>query len=172
MSIRRTVRQRLPGTALLVPGLLVVAACNGSNSPTDPGAGLSVAQIETRSFSLVNAAREQQSAGAQLAFDEIISRAARSYSEAMRDQGFFSHYAPGGQDVRDRLRAAGVKFSKAGENLARVVRAGDPAGMAHDQFMNSLTHRTNVLNPDYQYMGVGVAKLGDEYWITQIFIRP
>ena len=47
-----------------------------------------------------------------------------------------------------------------------------PAQVAHKQLMASASHRKNILSPKYRLAGVGVAKAGNTYWITQIFIKP
>lgn len=156
----------------LVVVLILVAACGGSGGggPTAP-ADISSFQVESQSTGLVNQERsaEQKS---QLAIDSLAQQVAREHSEAMRDRDFFSHVDPDGTTLRDRLRAAGVSFRMAGENLAQVEGAGDPAGHAHRLLMESKSHRDNILSGDYEVIGVGVAKQGDAYWITQVFIKP
>jgi uncharacterized protein YkwD len=36
--------------------------------------------------------------------------------------------------------------------------------------MQSSEHRPNILNPAFQLVGVGVARDGGSYWITQVFV--
>ena len=38
--------------------------------------------------------------------------------------------------------------------------------------MASQSHRKNILSPKYKLAGVGGARAGNTYWITQIFIKP
>lgn len=165
----------MPGTPVrhlalaAIAGLL--AACGGSGGgPTDPGGG-SEAQVESRSFELLNQARRDQGVQPDLAFDPQIAEVARAYSRAMRDRGFFSHIDPEGHDFVFRLRQAGVAFTTAGENLAMVTVAGDPAGFAHDRFLANPDHRANILDARLTHAGVGVARQGSTYWITQLFVR-
>lgn len=154
--------------------VVLLAACGGGSggSPTDPGgAGLSPAQIEFQSFELMNQARASEGVQPQLSFDPELSELARAYSTAMRDRGFFSHIDPEGHDFVFRLDAAGVAFSAAGENLALVTNSGDPARFAHDRFLENPEHRANILDRRLTRAGVGVARQGSTYWITQLFIR-
>lgn len=160
-------------SVLLTPlALLFFAACGGgSSSPTEPSA-VSPFQVESQSTGLVNQARSSEGVSPELSQDQLIAQVAREHSTAMRDKGFFSHVDPDGMRLRDRLRAAGVSFRSAGENLAQVDGSSDPAGQAHGMLMGSASHRENILGRRFEMIGVGVAKQGGTYWITQIFVEP
>jgi len=150
--------------------LLTLAGCGGSGGggPTAPR-GLTVDAVESRSFELLNGARGRVGE-APLAFDEAAAAVARAHSEAMRDQGFFGHVDPQRGDLGQRLAATAIVFSVAAENLAAVEHDADPAGFAHAHLMDSPGHRQNILDPRFSEVGVGVARAGDGYWITQIFL--
>lgn len=155
-------------------GLLALAlACSGSGEggggPTAPQP-LPTAQVEAGSFGLINAARGVAGV-APVVLDPALSAIARAHSAAMRDLGFFDHVDPQGHSFADRLRAAGQPYSSAGENLARVSNAPDPAAFAHQRLLESGEHRSTMLNPIYDRVGVGVARSGDTYWITQLYVR-
>ncbi len=162
----------LRAVIVLVTLTLVVGACGGggSDSPTQPQ-GRNVAEVEVQSFGLLNDARSQGGMLA-LSLDARVAEVARRHSEAMRDEGFFGHVGSSGLGLRQRLRSAGIAFSAAGENLAQVSGAADPAGTAHYQLMESPSHRDNILSDRFSRAGVGVAQSGDSFWITQIFIDP
>lgn len=159
------------GALILSLLTLLSAACGGgSDSPTTPGgSAVSVAEVEYESFQLANAARSSSNVRPPLALDDQLSQVARAHSRAMRDQGFFGHSGPNG-GLRARLGAAGIPFTSAGENLAKLVSVPDPAGQAHSQFMNSPEHREVILDSRFTLAGVGVARSGDTYWLTQIYI--
>jgi hypothetical protein len=42
---------------------------------------------------------------------------------------------------------------------------------AHDTLMHSPPHRANILDPDYNAIGVGVLRSGDNIWVTEDFAR-
>ncbi len=161
--------------AVLLLLLLLIGACSGDGGsgvgPTAPS-DMSPFQVESVLTDLVNQARSAAGVAPDLALDPGVSQVARAHSEAMRDRGFFSHVDPDGNRLRDRLRSAGIPFRSAGENLAQVGGSSDPAGMAHQMLMDSSSHRENILSGKFSVMGIGVAKRGSEYWITQIFIEP
>jgi uncharacterized protein YkwD len=142
----------------------------GSDSPTTP-LGTTVAEVEFESFQLANSARRDSNIRPALDLDERVTRLAREHSEAMRDGGFFGHRGPNG-GIASRLRAAGVSFSGAGENLAKLSSVPNPAGQAHQRFMGSAEHRAVMLDAGFRLAGVGVARSGDTYWLTQVYIRP
>lgn len=157
---------------LLIPLVVLFAACSGgggSATPTSPLAP-STAQLEFDSYGFVNSARSDNAVDPQLDLREAIARVAREHSEAMRDGGYFGHRDAAGQRVGERLADAGVTYRLAAENLAMVSNAANPAAWAHDRLMESAEHRPNILNPDFQLIGVGIARADDTYWITQIFV--
>lgn len=172
LARRRSVRGLTVPAAPLLALLLLVAgsACSGS-SPTSPGSGgPSALSVEASSFARINQARRDDGKS-PLLLDPVLTEIARAHSRRMRDEGFFSHEDPSGAGLVDRLRAAGVSFSLAGENLAHVDGASDPAAVAHDLLMNNPAHRGNILDPRYTEVGIGVAQSGGTYWMTQVFLR-
>lgn len=158
-------------TALALGAILMLVGCSGdSRGPTAP-AEIAPALVESESGSLVNELRLERQLDL-VSFDPLLADIARAHSEAMRDRGFLGHSGPSGQSLRARLRAAGVAFRSAGENLAQVQSAPNPAGEAHAQLLESPGHRENMLDPRFRLVGVGVASEGDTYWITQILLEP
>ncbi len=84
----------------------------------------------------------------------------------MIDRNFFAHNTPDGQTPFDRMKAAGISYSSAGENIA----AGQYSPQnVMDSWMNSPGHRKNILNPDFEYIGVGLARGGSYgiYWAQE-----
>ncbi len=166
---------RFPRTFAILPALaaavLLTAACSGGggDSPTNP-TGFSLGEVEFLSFDLANNARKDHALESLTGPDNLVAAVARAHSESMRDEGFFGHSGSSG-GLRDRLRAAGVEFVAAGENLAKVSGVGDPAGSAHSLFLNSSDHRNVMLDSRFELAGVGVARNGDTYWLTQIYIQ-
>lgn len=159
---------RRVSAVILAVALPVLASCGGS-SPTEPTA-MSAAEVEFQLLELANGVR--QSAGvADLSLDGDLSEVARSHSRDMRDNSYFSHTSPSGLRLADRLGMASIDFRRAAENLAKVSNAADPAAFAHDQLMDSSVHRRNIVDGDFELAGVGVAKSGDTYWVTQVFVE-
>lgn len=143
--------------------------------PADPRA------LESRLDRQVLGASNRQRAGAGLAaltLDPALSAAAARYSRLMRDQGFFDHVSPVGEGLDNRLpRADRWRYEQLGENLwtaqgAIDWRADRIAGEAAANWIESPSHRENLLDPAYTVAGVGTAIRGDEIWITMLYGRP
>lgn len=94
-----------------------------------------------------------------------LSRIARYKSEDMSDNRYFSHTSPTYGTPFQMIRAFGLSYRSAGENIAYRQRM--PAAVV-DAWMNSSGHRANILNASYTQIGVGYCAIGN-YW-TQMFI--
>lgn len=157
---------------LLLLAATVALGCSGGggDSPTAPRV-VTAAAVESQSFQLINEARGAEGTE-PVVLDAELARIARQHSEQMRDRGFFSHQDPSGNGLRSRLKAGGVTFSAAGENLALVHDTSNPAGLAHQQLLSSPEHRDVMLAKRFVRAGVGVARSGTSYWITQVYLKP
>lgn len=125
--------------------------------------------MEAASFELINQDRKQQGLQ-ELIWDPQVAAVARAHSNDMRERDFYSHTNPDGQTFFDRLNAAGISFRISGENLAVTSNFSDPAASANSEFLLHDSHRANILNDRFLRAGVGVARSGNKYWITQNFI--
>lgn len=97
--------------------------------------------------------QERSSRGlSPLAFNETAREVARTYSRDMFARGFFSHVDLDGRTPFDRMKAGGVTYGAAGENLALAPTLK----LAHDGLMNSPGHRANILKPEYRTVGIGI----------------
>ena len=77
----------------------------------------------------------------------ILDSAALAKGNDMLAKGYWAHFAPDGTTPWSFFLKFGYKYSYAGENLARDF--GD-ASSAVDAWMNSPSHRENMLNPNYR----------------------
>ncbi len=124
-------------------------------------------EAEREMLNLINAERAKAGAG-PLTVDVRIVPVARAQSRDMFLNRYFSHIDSSGRTPGDRLQAAGISFTAAGENLAY---APDLAA-AHQGLMNSPGHRRNILDPNFRRVGIGIIST-DKYGImvTQDFIN-
>lgn len=105
---------------------------------------------------------------AALGVDVNCSNLAEAHSEDMAANGFFSHTSPtyGTFNVRaDRFNLGG--FS--GENIAAGTRL-TPEQVV-ENWMNSPGHRANILNRNYNRIGVGIGLEERTFFYTQCFTR-
>jgi len=101
-----------------------------------------------------------------LEWDERLANAAREHSKLMADQNQLGHVLKGEPSVAERLAASGIRFNRSGENVGYDSNFNDMT----DAWMHSPPHRENMLSPDYNVVGIGVAKTDDGiYFGTQDF---
>ena len=128
--------------------------------------------IERRAFEQTNVVRVQNGLP-PFVWDADVCRMARTHSESMSRDGFFSHVTPAGLRLRDRARAAGIlQYAVLGENIAYNQGFKDPGALAVEKWMESPKHRANILSPEFRGMAIGsfVAPDGSVY-LTQTFIK-
>ena len=108
-------------------------------------------ELEARMLELVNG--ERVAIGLRpLAADPELTQVARQHSTDMFARGYFAHVTPEGHDPFERMREANVRFLTAGENLALAPTLQ----IAHTGLMNSPGHRANILQPDFERVGIGI----------------
>ena len=131
---------------------------------TIPQMEASVQEFENEVIRLVNEQRVQNGLKPLTANWEL-SRVARFKSQDMVDNRYFSHTSPTYGSPFQMIRAFGLSFRTAGENIAYGQRTPQSVVKA---WMNSSGHRANILNASYTQIGVGYVAQG-HYW-TQMFI--
>lgn len=129
-----------------------------------PALDTSVRAYEQEVIRLVNVERAKAGLKA-LTEDWELSRVARYKSQDMHDLRYFSHTSPTYGSPFDMMKAFGIRYRTAGENIAMGYRT--PAAVVQG-WMNSPGHRANILNASYTKIGVGYVA-GGNYW-TQHFI--
>ena len=108
-----------------------------------------------RMFELVNAERTRRGLN-PLVLDSGLTEVARKHSAEMFELSYFDHQSPVTGSPFDRLNAAGIIYKMAGENLAYAPNVD----VAHVGLMDSPPHRENILESDFQKIGIGVISAG------------
>lgn len=130
-------------------------------SVSEPASGAVYEQAVAR---LVNTVRTGRGL-APLRIRADLCRYARVKSQDMRSGGYFSHTSPTYGSPFEMMRAFGVSYSHAGENIAFGHASPESVVSA---WMNSESHRVNILSAMYTDLGVGYVAEGG-YW-TQWFV--
>lgn len=104
-------------------------------------------------FSLSNADRTAQHLP-NLQEDPILDRAAQAKADDMAANGYFAHTSPQGKTPWYWLDQLDYPYTYAGENLAIDFEDAKDVEVA---WMNSPTHRANILKPEYSRVGYGIA---------------
>ena len=90
--------------------------------------------------------------------NSTLMSAAQAKAEHMVKNRYFAHYGPDGSAPWDYFSNAGYKYIEAGENLAIT---NETAEAVVNGWLNSPTHRENLLNKNFSDMGIGMAYYGE-----------
>lgn len=112
---------------------------------------------------LVNKERSANGLG-YLKYSSQLSQAARLRAQEIVSS--FAHTRPDGTQCFTVFDEFGIGYYAAGENIA----AGQPSpSSVMTAWMNSSGHRANILNSNFNYIGVGVVYEGGMYYWVQLF---
>jgi len=88
-----------------------------------------------------------------LTLNDQLNQAAAGKASDMFGNNYWAHVSPAGKTPWDFILGAGYRYVYAGENLAKDFQ---DAGGVVDAWMNSPTHKENLLQPKYQEVGFAV----------------
>lgn len=119
--------------------------------------------LEFYMLELINSERAANGV-APLQLEQNLNQSAEDHSEWMLQTDTFSHTGEGGSTAKQRMEAADFDFSgswRSGENIGFQSERGaeglaDDVQDIHESLMQSSGHRWNILNADYDYVGIGV----------------
>ena len=116
---------------------------------------------------LVNNERAKQGLN-PLKMSEELRSIANLKSRDMADKNYFDHTSPTYGSPFQMLQDFGVHYSAAGENIAAGQKTPE---QVMNSWMNSSGHRANILNKNFDTIGIGYYEGGSYgvYW-TQLFI--
>jgi len=103
-------------------------------------------------LTLHNAERKKAGLG-ELKINAALTNSAQHKAEAMLAADCWSHYCPNGESPWKFFTDAGYEYIYAGENLAEGFYNNEDVIVA---WMNSPTHRQNMLKPEYTEIGFGI----------------
>jgi Cysteine-rich secretory protein family len=135
-------------------GLLAAAVTLVALAPTGAQASSSSGFVAD-----INAARTSRG-GHALTVKSDLTAAAQAQAERMADKSELYHNPNLGGSVSHWTM------------LAENVGYGPDVATIHAAFMASPGHRTNILNPKYTEVGVGVVVRDHVMWVAEVFRRP
>lgn len=145
-----------PALAVVV---LLVGLLAGLLAPTGTAHAAIDGGAESQFVAALNQARAAQGLPALSVAGDLTS-VARSHSSRMADGNNLHHNPNLGSHVSG--------WQKVGENVGK----GPSVNSIHSAFMNSPSHRANILGADWTQVGVGVDVRGGTVWVTQVFRQP
>jgi uncharacterized protein YkwD len=156
--------------ALVVLALLAAVTCARAQSPDF------ASEVEERVVNLTNEVRAK-SALAPLQGEARLTDAARAFASHLASTGRLEHDADG-TTPPERVKKRGYAYCIVAENLGMEFSSGGFTAERLsrnfvDGWMDSPTHRGNIVQPDVTQIGVGVSRSrAGEYYAVQVFARP
>ncbi len=138
--------------------------------PTLSPQSTNTAKIEAAIRLSINQVRQKEKLQ-PLKNNERLAEVARKYSKEMAEKNFFSHTGVDGSTLASRVEASGIIYWLVGENLFRGTNLNEPVTIAVEGWLESPGHRANILRPPFNETGVGVWRIKNTYYITQLFLR-
>lgn len=137
---------------------------NSTTNKTDTSS--SPSDLEKQLLDLINEKRVAYGLS-KLSFDTATQKTARAKAEDLVANNYFSHNSPTYGTPFEMMKAFGVTYKTAGENIA----GNSTLEGAVNAWMNSQGHRENILNNAYNLTGIGVVK-SDKYGyvMVQMFV--
>jgi len=112
-----------------------------------------VSTIEQTIFKLINEEREKLGLSL-LKFSPPLNLIARKHSQDMALREDIFHLSSSGKTYSERLVEEDIFFKKNGENVA--FSESFMAEFIHQSFMKSPGHKENILDPEFDEVGIGV----------------
>jgi hypothetical protein len=148
----------LCGRLLLVVALSSSTALCAQSPPPD------LPQDVSELLTLTNQDRAAQGLG-PLRWSPELAQAAQSHDERMVQRNDLQHQFPDEPDVPTRAGQAGAHFRAVAENIALGPNAAD----IERQWMHSTMHRTNILDPEMNIIGIALVHHRGEVWAVEDF---
>lgn len=155
----------------LVGVLTLVVLFNSIFVKAFPNTFLKVSASDVNAYTLVQLTnQERQSRGLNaLNIDSQLVNAATQKANYMIQTNCWDHFCPGGSPWTF-IKGSGYYYTVAGENLAKSFTTSEGI---HEAWMNSTSHRDNIINPGYMDVGIAVVNgtLQGEYTtlVVQMF---
>jgi uncharacterized protein YkwD len=160
-------------------GVLALVLCSGGalGDEKAKGPAVTLSADEKALIDLLNESRKKEKLP-PLRVNATLCKAARGHAENMAKQEKMEHILDG-KKPGQRVNAAGYDYRFVAENLAKAEAEEDPNTPAsppadiHKGWMDSKTHRDNILNPKHTEVGIGIARSKKgTYYYSQVFATP
>lgn len=122
----------------------------GSSDNSQHASDSSTSAYASQVVTLVNQERTKAGLSA-LVSDPALNSMALDKAKDMYNNKYFDHNSPTYGSPFDMMKAYGIRYSYAGENIAKGQR--NPQEVM-DAWMNSTGHRQNILSPNFTKIGV------------------
>lgn len=156
MVPRHKVHAPVLGYGLVIAALLLTFAGGISLLQTERllNSNQELAAVYANALIILANYDRSQSALSELKDNPLLTQSAQLKAEDMANKSYFAHTSPDGVSPWVWFDQAGYQYQHAGENLA--IRFVDTLKL-HRAWMNSPTHRDNIMGNQFEEIGIGMA---------------
>jgi hypothetical protein len=145
---------------LIVAMTAAAALCTGL-AFTGGAAATADAGDESQAFvDAINGSRASLAGAEALQVHGDLARVATEHAAAMAARGSIYHNPSLGQQVSG--------WEVVGEN----VGVGPDVDTLHQAFLDSPSHRANLLDGRYREIGIGIVRTNSQLWVVEVFRKP
>lgn len=147
--------------------LIPAATTMAHNEPPE-----AIRKAEWKMLAQVNQVRARNGVG-PLRMATRVRLAARDRSRSMKNSGYFAHVSPAGVDAADLMNRRSIGFSRWGENIGYTKHYKNLDGVRTivQGWKDSPGHRRNMLDRNFNYAGIGIARKGAKVYYTLVLVR-
>ncbi len=139
-------------TYYLVFALILTFTFKNFGGPLSNVLGLATDITSQKLFELIN--QKRVTGGLRpLTYNDNLAKAAEAKARDMFTKNYWAHFAPDGKSPWDFILGSNYQYEYAGENLAKNFLFSQ--GVV-DAWMNSASHRDNILRPQYSEVGYAI----------------
>lgn len=145
----------LPMVFIVLGGLLFNASMT---SPQRNGVLAYATEVSSERLLQTTNSQRKANGKTDLKVNDKLTAAAQAKANDMAKRNYWSHTTPDGQQPWVFVKNSGYTYQKAGENLAYGF---DNSADTVTGWMNSKSHRENLLDSSYSEVGFGYANVAD-----------
>jgi len=125
---------------------------------------LSISEARSELLAYINASRQEHGLS-QINTTTSLNSLAQAHAKDMADNNYFAHVNLEGESPEDRRIAKGIEMPVS-ENIAKDVSII----FAHNGLMRSGNHRKNILQKDWEIVGLGIVLKNGYLYVTEEFL--
>ncbi len=155
---------------LIISNLLFVGCNTNLNENYKEHDYLNITNYEKQSVDLINSIRKQNNLNL-LELSEEAQKLAYLKTKDMIDKNYFEHKSIDNLYINDLADENNIQYDYICENLYRSNLNNVNINTIVEKFMNSESHKKNILDKNIQFVGIYIIKYKDIIFCTQVFIK-
>ncbi|WP_077036351.1 CAP domain-containing protein [Pelomonas sp. KK5] len=156
----------------ILPSALLALALPWAHADCQPAAEQALAAVNALRARAQVCGGQPMAAAPPLRWNAMLAGSARLFADELAQRGVVTHEGQVSRTLPARLRAAGYRVQRAGENIAAGEQDLDDV-LA--QWLSSPDHCANLMQPEFQDVGLACTDGGTRYarfWVLHLGATP